>query len=126
MTGAWAYNRYRFEQFQGYDGNRIPGIPQQSLFAEVSYDRNDSYARVNVNAYGRQYADNANLDRVPGFAVTSARLGWRLQWGDQRWEPYIGIDNLFDRDYYDNLRINDNFGRSTSLLQAARSTLGRS
>ncbi|PKG96323.1 TonB-dependent siderophore receptor [Pseudomonas sp. Choline-3u-10] len=111
LTGAWAYNRYRFEQFQGYDGNRIPGIPQQSLFAEVSYDRDDWYARVNVNAYGRQYADNANLDRVPGYAVTNARLGWRLQWGDQRWEPYIGIDNLFDRDYYDNLRINDNFSR---------------
>ncbi|NRF48552.1 TonB-dependent receptor, partial [Pseudomonas stutzeri] len=35
LTGAWSYNRYRFEQFQGYDGNRIPGIPQQSLFAEV-------------------------------------------------------------------------------------------
>ena len=31
--------------------------------------------------------------------------------GGQRWEPYVGVDNLFDRDYYDNLRINDNFGR---------------
>lgn len=31
LTGAWSYNRYRFDQFDGYDGNRIPGIPQQSL-----------------------------------------------------------------------------------------------
>ncbi|NRF48674.1 TonB-dependent receptor, partial [Pseudomonas stutzeri] len=82
-----------------------------SLFAEVSYDRSDWHARVNINAYDRQYADNANLDRVPGYAVANARLGWRLQWGRQQWEPYIGIDNLLDRDYYDNLRINDNFGR---------------
>jgi iron complex outermembrane receptor protein len=39
------------------------------------------------------------------------RLGWRLYDGGQLWEPYVGIDNLFGRDYYDNLRINDNFGR---------------
>jgi len=35
----------------------------------------------------------------------------RLARGDQRWDPYIGVNNLLDRDYYDNLRINDNFGR---------------
>ncbi|WP_301361938.1 TonB-dependent receptor family protein [Stutzerimonas nitrititolerans] len=111
LTGAWSYHRYRFDQFQGHDGNRIPGIPGQSLFAEVGYERDDWYARVNVNAFDHQYADNANLDRVAGYAVANARLGWRLIWGDQRWEPYIGIDNLLERDYYDNLRINDNFGR---------------
>lgn len=38
-------------------------------------------------------------------------MGWRLAWGDQRWEPYIGVDNLLDRDFCDNLRINDKFGR---------------
>ena len=26
-------------------------------------------------------------------------------------EPYVGLDNLTDRRYYDNLRINDNGGR---------------
>jgi iron complex outermembrane receptor protein len=26
-------------------------------------------------------------------------------------EPYVGLDNLTDRRYYDNLRINDNAGR---------------
>jgi iron complex outermembrane receptor protein len=111
LTGAWSYNDYRFDRFENNDGNRIAGIPRQSLFAELGYDREDWYARINLTAHDHQYADNANDSRVAGYAVTNARVGWRLLDGDQRWEPYLGIDNLFGRDYYDNLRINDNFGR---------------
>ncbi|MFC3606894.1 TonB-dependent receptor family protein [Stutzerimonas tarimensis] len=110
LTGAWTYNDFRFDRFQDFDGNRIAGVPRQSLFGEVSYDRESWYARVNLSAHDEQYADNANASRVSGYAVGNARLGWRLLQGGQLWEPYVGIDNLFDRDYYDNLRINDNFG----------------
>lgn len=111
LTGAWSYNDYRFDQFENFGGNRIPGIPRQSLFAEVGYDREAWFARLNLSAHDQQYADNANDNRVAGYAVANARVGWRLSAAGQRWEPYVGIDNLFDRDYYDNLRINDNFGR---------------
>lgn len=111
LTGAWSYNDYRFDRFDSYDGNRIAGIPRQSLFAELAYDREAWYARINLTANGHQYADNANESRIAGYAVTNARVGWRLANGGQRWEPYLGVDNLFGRDYYDNLRINDNFGR---------------
>ncbi len=111
LTGAWSYNEYQYDDFDTYNGNRVPGVPKQSLFAEASYDRDDWYARVNLSAHGHQYADNANDSRVAGYTVTSARIGWRLGQGGQSWEPYVGVDNLFDRDYYDNLRINDNFGR---------------
>lgn len=111
VTGAWSYNDYRFDRFDNFDGNRIAGIPRQSLFAELGYDREDWYARINATVHDHQYADNANDSRVAGYAVTNARVGWRLTDGKQQWEPYLGIDNLFGRDYYDNLRINDNFGR---------------
>ncbi|MCJ0972427.1 TonB-dependent receptor [Pseudomonas sp. PS1] len=111
LTGAWSYNDYRFDRFDAYDGNRIAGIPRQSLFTEVGFDREAWYARLNLNVHDHQYADNANENRVAGYAVANARLGWRVSMGGQRWEPYVGVDNLFDRDYYDNLRINDNFGR---------------
>jgi iron complex outermembrane receptor protein len=35
------------------------------------------------------------------------RVGKRLRWAEQHVEPYLGVDNLFDRDYFDNVRIND-------------------
>lgn len=109
-TGAWSYNDYRFDAFQGFDGNRIAGIPRQTLFGELAYDREAWYARLSTTVHDHQYADNANQARVAGYAVTSVRVGWRVGEGGQRWEPYVGIDNLFDRDYYDNLRINDTAG----------------
>lgn len=110
LTGAWSYNDYHFDDFQGFDGNRIAGIPRQTLFTELAYDREVWYARLGLTAHDRQYADNANQSRVSGYAVTNARLGWRLGQGGQVWEPYVGIDNLFDRAYYDNLRINGTNG----------------
>ena len=126
LTGAWSYNRYRFDQFDGYDGNRIPGIPQQSLFAEVSYDRSDWHARVNINAYDRQYADNANLDRVPGYAVANARLGWRLQWGRQQWSPTLVSTTCSIVTTATTCVSTITSAATTSLPLAARSTPGRS
>ncbi|MWK60280.1 hypothetical protein GO594_30315, partial [Pseudomonas otitidis] len=43
--------------------------------------------------------------------LVNARLGTRLEWNGQALEPYLGIDNLFGRDYYDNIRINDGNAR---------------
>jgi len=38
LTGAWSYNSFYFDRFENYDGNRIAGIPRQSLFAGIGYD----------------------------------------------------------------------------------------
>ncbi|WP_437882843.1 TonB-dependent receptor family protein [Pseudomonas sp. LRF_L74] len=113
-SAAYSYNRYRFTDFTttagNYDGNRIAGIPRQTLFSELAYDAEAWYTRVNVQAFGHQYADNANQARVAGYALVNARLGARFSWQGQTFEPYVGLDNLFNRDYYDNLRINDSNG----------------
>ncbi len=66
---------------------------------------------MNANAYGRQYADDANQTRIGGYALYNLRVGKRLAWAGQEIEPYLGIDNLTGRDYYDNIRINAAAGR---------------
>lgn len=115
LTTAYAYSRYRFEQYQvaGDDlqGNRIAGLPRQVLFAELAYEHEGLYARLNVSAFDHMFADDRNSVRVPGYALANLRLGKRFDWGEQTWEPYLGIDNLFDRRYFDNVRINDANGR---------------
>lgn len=115
LTTAYTYSRYRFDTYQvaGADlqGNQIAGLPRQTLFAELGYEHEGAYARLNVSAYDHMFADDRNSVRVPGYALTNLRLGKRFDWGEQSWEPYLGVDNLLDRRYFDNVRINDANGR---------------
>lgn len=112
---AYAYNRYRFIDYQtqaeDFSGNRVPGIPAQSLFSEVAYEHQDFYLRLGVTAQAQVYANDGNTQSAPGHALLSLRLGKRLQVTEQSLEPYLGIDNLLGREYFDNLRINDGNAR---------------
>ncbi len=116
---AYAYNRYRFidyqtqtqTQIEDFSGKRVPGIPAQSLFSEVAYEHQDFYLRLCVTAQAQVYANDGNTQSAPGHALLSLRLGKRLQVAEQSLEPYLGIDNLLGREYFDNLRINDGNAR---------------
>lgn len=111
LTTAYSLNDYSYRSFDNADGNRLPGIPVQSLFGELSYSRDNWYARLNTSVFDRQYADSGNTARVGGYALVNLRLGMQLKGWAESVEPYVGLDNLTDRRYYDNLRINDNGGR---------------
>ncbi len=116
---AYAYNRYRFidyqtqtqTQIEDFSGKRVPGIPAQSLFSEVAYEHEDFYLRLGITAQAQVYANDGNTQSAPGHALLSLRLGKRLQVAEQSLEPYLGIDNLLGREYFDNLRINDGNAR---------------
>ena len=112
---AYAFNRYRFAEFQtatgDFSGKRLPGIPRQSFFSEIAYERQGAYVRLGVTAQARVYANDANTQSAPGYALLNLRLGKHLSIGEQRVEPYLGIDNLLGREYFDNLRINDGGAR---------------
>lgn len=114
-SAAYAYNRYRFEDYQttagDFSGKRIPGIPRQTLFSELAYEQQGAYVRLGVTAQARVYANDANTQSAPGHALFNLRLGKRFQVGEQSLEPYLGIDNLLGREYFDNLRINDGNAR---------------
>ncbi|WNF48631.1 TonB-dependent receptor [Pseudomonas sp. SG20056] len=114
-SAAYAYNRYRFEDYQttsgDFSGKRIPAIPRQTLFSELAYEHQGGYVRLGVTAQARVYANDANTQSAPGYALFNLRLGKRFQLGEQSLEPYLGVDNLLGREYFDNLRINDGNAR---------------
>lgn len=114
-SAAYAYNRYHFEDYQttagDFSGKRIPGIPRQTLFSELAYEHQGAYVRLGVTAQAQVYANDANSQSAPGNTVFNLRLGKRFQLGEQSLEPYLGVDNLLGREYFDNLRINDGNAR---------------
>lgn len=108
----------RFDDFSDaagnrFDGNRVPGIPEQQLGASLEYAPPTGWgARADLRWVGARYADDANAVRVDDYAVMDVAAAWRRTLGnDRRLELSAGIHNLLDTDYDDNLRINAGGGR---------------
>lgn len=115
LSLAYTWSRNRFDEYTldgvDYAGNTVPGLPRHQGFAELAWALGIWSARVNVVAYDHYEADDANTQRANGVALSNLRVAASLPLSHLRIEPYAGIDNLFDREYYDNLRINASFGR---------------
>ncbi len=117
LSGAYTWGRYRFREFvdaSGADlrGKALPGLPAHSLFAELAWrGPNGAYAVLDGLAHSRVHADNANQVEVPGYAVFNLRAGVRRSSGTMDIETFVGVNNLADRKYFSNLRINAAGGR---------------
>ncbi len=116
LGAAYTWSDFRFRRFedpatgQELRGQRLPGIPEHALFTELAYlPPMGYYAVVDVLVAGNLYADNANEVRVGGFGVINARAGRRwLPARQGELEVFIALNNLLDRDYIANTRINAN------------------
>jgi iron complex outermembrane receptor protein len=113
---AYSYLDAAFDRFRTatdiFDGNRIPGVPNQHLHAELRYDAPAGWYGVwDVLYVDEIYADNANLTAVDPYTVSSLRLGYEKELASWTIAPFVNVNNLFDEEYYSNIRINATFGR---------------
>ena len=118
ITLAYTYSDFEFETFidptipADYSGNKIPGAPQHFGNAEIAYYHPSGfYGAFDVQAVDQIYVDNANSDAAEGYAVANFRAGYTTYFGDTEFTPFFGVNNIFDREYVGNVRINDSFGR---------------
>lgn len=120
LSGTLAYtvNDFEFDDFTAggavLDGNDNPGIPENQLFVEVAYVRPDGwYAFADLLHVGSFYADDLNTApaRVDDYQVANARLGRRMPLAGLELNAFAGVNNLFDEDYFSNVRINQTFNR---------------
>jgi len=116
-TATYTWSDFTFDTFQGlngesYDGNRIPGVPEQLFNLDLYWTHPAGfYAGMDLLFVGRFYADNANEVETDNYFVSGLRAGYRLTSGDWVLEPFVGVSNLFDEKYMDNIRLNASFGR---------------
>lgn len=112
LAGAYTWSDFRFRDFEDDDGNdfagnRLPGLPRHALFGEVAWREPDgAYALLDTLIVSSVYADNANDEAVAGHGVVNARIGTVQTMGASEVETFVGINNLLDKDYFSNVRIN--------------------
>lgn len=117
VAGTWLEARFK-EDFNTLtntvaNGNRIPGIPQHSAYAEVRYQAPGSgfNAALEGRWAGRVLANDTNRDQADGYFMAALSAGFEQRGKGWRVNEFLRVDNLFDRNYVGAVYVNDANGR---------------
>ena len=106
-TVAYHYASIKFDDYvlkdKNLSGNFLPGIPQQQINTSVQFDFSQSWGSALQTQYtGSLYADDANQTQVADYFLANLRI-WK---SFDTLSFFGGVNNLLDRAYFDNIRIN--------------------
>jgi iron complex outermembrane recepter protein len=94
-------------------GNKLPGVPRTSLFAELQWRHFASgfSAALEARHNSNVYVDDQNSDAAAAYTVANLRLGFEQKARDWRITETLRIDNLTDRTYIGSVIVADANGR---------------
>lgn len=116
-SGAYTASRLRFDRFTNADGvdlrgNRLPGLPDHALFGELAWRSSGGpWVVADMIMISSRYADNENAVDVAGHTVINLRAGREIDFDSSRLEFFAAVNNVTDRDWIGNLRVNAAGGR---------------
>ena len=104
----YTLSKNRFKDFilDGNDlsENLIPGIPSQMLDLEVLFKLSKKSRLILSNRLiGERYADNLNETLVGSYNIFNVKYSKEIF---KQSEFSLGVNNLFNEEFYDNIRIN--------------------
>ena len=115
LAGAYTYANYRFIDFtvdtSRYAGNRIPGIPRQTLQASGTWRSRVAAFVTEATLADRMAVNDANSASSPGYAIFNARIVTSASLGRSGAELTLGAQNLFDTRYVSSVSVNAAAGK---------------
>ena len=110
LGGSYTYANYRFTDFTvdtaHYAGNRIPGIPKQTLQASAALRSAIAALVVEATVADRMPVNDANSESSPGYAIFNARIVTGRMVGFSGAELTVGAQNLFNSRYVSSVSVN--------------------
>ena len=121
---AYTYLNARYEDFElageQLADNQLPGIPQYWATARLEYFGADLIeskwsglpitGALQIRYLGELYANDRNEVSVPSYFVLDLNAGYSFQLGaaanQRNLTLFGGVNNLFNTDFFDNIRIN--------------------
>lgn len=114
---SYTHSRFEFDKFTDandnrFDGNRIPGVPRNMASLVIDYqDRLGFFASFDIQYVDEREANNANTAEAKDYLISNLRAGYERSFGSWEVTGFVGLNNLTDQKYVDNLRINDDNSR---------------
>ncbi len=105
---SYTNSKNTFEELTNYDQNlnglRLPGIPDQILDIELTININESSSLILSNKFISEiFVDNFNNDSISPYNIINLSYSKRIF---RNSEVFLGINNLTNQEYFDNIRIN--------------------
>ncbi|GAB4169060.1 MAG: TonB-dependent receptor [Wenzhouxiangellaceae bacterium] len=116
VQATWSWTDFVFDRFVTADGdfsgNRLPGVPRRRGTLGVRWTGPRGLdGRLQWIHTGGFAADNANSTRVSARTELSVSAGWTVPVGRTELRVAVGVENLLDQRYPDNVRVNAFGGR---------------
>ena len=94
-------------------GNKLPGVPRTSLYAELQWRHFESgfAAALEARHSSKVYVDDQNSDAAAAYTLANLRLGFEQKARAWRIAETLRIDNLTDRTYIGSVIVADGNGR---------------
>lgn len=115
---AWTWMQAGFRDYRALDGtvlsgNRLPGVPKAVLDAGAQWrhPRSGFVAGVEARWNDEVAVDDENSESAAAYTVVNLRAGFDLRAGRWRIEPFVRVDNVFDRRYTGSVIVNAAGGR---------------
>jgi iron complex outermembrane receptor protein len=105
---SYTLSKNKFEDFiidnNNLTDNLIPGIPSQMLELDLIFKLSRGRALIISNRLiGERYADNANETLISSFNLLNIKYSKEIFSNS---EIFLGVNNTFNQEYFDNIRIN--------------------
>jgi iron complex outermembrane receptor protein len=98
VDAAYTYSHFRYQEYlvgtTSYAGNRIPGIPEQSLRTAVSYRTGNATLSATADLASAADVDDANSAQAAGRAIYGAAVSTHLRLGGAELAPMVALQNL--------------------------------
>ncbi|MDC3067519.1 TonB-dependent receptor [Pseudomonadota bacterium] len=111
LSASFTHSNLNFTKFVNTPeavGNRLPGVPKQHGYLGLNYENfKGVFANWNINYVGKIYANNVNTVSDTSYLVSNLVFGHDYKFEKYRLLGKIGINNLFDKDYNQEIRIQD-------------------
>jgi len=116
VTGSYTYSDFTYDEFEtpngNFKGNFLPGIPKNIASLGLQYAGDHGFnASIHTNFIGEQFAQDSNETTIDNYELVNVRASYQMSFRDASLKPYLGINNVLDQKYTDNVRINAFGGR---------------
>lgn len=116
FNASYAWSRFTYNRFEiplgNFNGNRLPGIPEHLAFLQGLYrSQKGLVIRWNMQYRGDFFANDSNAVTEASAVISNLSVSQKLSFDGWNLSPYFGVNNLFDTQYNDNVRLNAFGGR---------------
>ncbi len=110
FTSAYSYSDFNYDEFlvggNDFNGNRLPAIPEHQGSWRINYVTDLLNVSLQHRYIGSLFTNDANSVEDGAYSLVNLNAGVQLPFKSFELKPFVGIRNIFNTLYNDNIRIN--------------------